>query len=85
MPYYIYILQCADGTYYTGSTNNIEKRIKAHNEAKTGAKYTKARRPVQLVYKEVFQSKSEALVREHALKQLTHKQKQTLIELAPSP
>lgn len=85
MPYYIYILKCADGTYYTGSTNNIEKRVKAHNVAKTGAKYTKSRRPVQLIYMEEFQTKSEALIREHAIKQLSHKQKQTLIKLVPSP
>lgn len=64
---YTYILQCADGTYYTGWTNNLEKRIHDHNENK-GAKYTRGRTPVKLVYSETFETKSEALKREAALK-----------------
>ena len=57
---YVYILLCSDGTLYTGWTNDLEKRIKTHNDGK-GAKYTKTRRPVTLVYYEVYQEKREAL------------------------
>ena len=57
---YVYILKCADDTFYTGWTNNIDLRIKAHNEGK-GAKYTRGRTPVELVYYEVLPTKSEAL------------------------
>lgn len=60
---YTYIVKCGDGTYYTGWTNDIEKRMKAHNEGK-GAKYTKTRRPVVLMYYESFQTKEEAIRRE---------------------
>ena len=59
---YTYIVRCKDGSLYTGWTNDIEKRIKAHNEGK-GAKYTKSRRPVKLVYYEEFQTKEEAMKR----------------------
>ncbi|MBO4784943.1 MAG: GIY-YIG nuclease family protein, partial [Lachnospiraceae bacterium] len=57
--YYIYILECADNTLYTGYTNDLENRLKAHNEGK-GAKYTKSRLPVKLVYSETFDDKKEA-------------------------
>ena len=77
--YYVYLLRCSDGTIYCGSTNNLERRVKAHNSGK-GAKYTKARRPVCLVYSETLASKSEALRREAALKKLTRSQKLALIE-----
>jgi putative endonuclease len=80
MKYFIYILKCADGTYYTGSTNDIEKRVRAHNTAKTGAKYTKSRRPVQLMYQESFETKNEALKRENHIKQLKKIQKEELIK-----
>lgn len=73
--YFVYILECADLTLYIGSTNNIEKRIVAHNSSKTGAKYTKARRPVILKYSESFETKSDALKREHELKKLTRQEK----------
>ena len=76
--YYIYIVRCQDDTYYTGFTNNIEKRIRAHNENK-GAKYTRGRTPVELVYSEEFENKTEALKREYKVKQLTRKQKELLI------
>ena len=75
---YTYILQCKDGTFYTGWTNNLERRLKAHNDGK-GAKYTKARRPVILVYYETFETKEEAMKREYAIKQMTRKEKETLI------
>ena len=71
---YTYILKCNDGTLYTGWTNNLEKRVKDHNEGK-GAKYTKARRPVSLVYYEEFESKEEAMKREYAIKQMSRSDK----------
>ncbi len=77
---YTYILECKDGTYYTGWTNHLEKRIKEHNEGK-GAKYTKARRPVKLVYYEAFESKTEAMKREYAIKQMKRSEKIKLINI----
>jgi putative endonuclease len=77
--WYVYILECADGTFYTGITNNLDKRIKAHNSGK-GAKYTKGRGPVELVYQESKQNKSEALKSEFALKKLTREQKLKIID-----
>lgn len=76
---YTYIVRCADGTLYTGWTNDLKKRIKAHNSGK-GAKYTKTRRPVELVYFEHFATKEEAMSREYHIKQLKHAQKQALID-----
>lgn len=75
---YTYILECKDGTYYTGWTNNLEARLKAHNDGK-GAKYTKARCPVSLVYYEQFQTKEESMRREYAIKHLTRAEKKNLI------
>ena len=80
---YTYIVECADGTLYTGRTTNVQKRVKAHNEEKSGAKYTKAKRPVKLVYYEGYETKEEAMRREYAIKQLTRKQKLELIHLDP--
>jgi putative endonuclease len=79
MEWVAYLLECADGTLYAGATNDLEKRLKAHNEGKAGAKYTKARRPVRLRYSESAASRSEALKREHALKRLTRAQKLALL------
>nr|WP_297770843.1 GIY-YIG nuclease family protein [uncultured Butyrivibrio sp.] len=76
---YTYILECADGTYYCGWTNDLEKRVKAHNEGK-GGKYTRARLPVKLVYHEEFDTKEEAMSREWHIKQLTRNQKKELIQ-----
>ena len=75
---YTYIVKCSDGTYYTGWTNDIEKRMKAHNEGK-GAKYTKTRRPVVLMYYESFQTKEEAMRREWEIKQLKRGETEKLI------
>lgn len=75
---YTYIVKCSDGSYYTGWTNNLQKRIEDHNTGK-GAKYTKSRLPVILVYCEVFQTKEEAMKREYAIKQMTRAQKEKLI------
>ena len=76
---YTYIVRCKDNSLYCGWTNNLEKRIESHN-AGTGAKYTKSRRPVELVYYETFDTKEEAMSREYAIKQLTKQQKMKLIE-----
>lgn len=75
----VYILECHDHTYYTGWTNDIEKRLNTHNLGK-GAKYTKARLPVKLVYIETYATKSEAMQREYQIKQLTRQQKINLIK-----
>ncbi len=77
MKHYAYILKCSDGSYYCGYTNDLEKRIEKHNQGK-GAKYTRARLPVALVYFEEFDTKEEAMSREWHLKQLTHKEKEAL-------
>lgn len=76
---YTYIVKCKDETLYTGWTTDLDRRIKAHNEKK-GAKYTKNRTPVQLVYYETFLTKQEAMQREYAIKQLSRKEKLALIE-----
>ena len=75
---YTYILRCADGTFYTGWTNDLEKRVAAHN-AGTGSKYTRTRRPVELVYFETFGTKEQAMSREWHIKQLTREEKSALI------
>lgn len=76
---YTYILECADGTLYTGWTNDLEKRLAAHN-AGQGAKYTRGRGPVRLRYYEVFADKEAALRREASLKSLSRTEKLALIE-----
>lgn len=76
---YTYIVRCSDGTYYTGWTNNLEKRINDHNSGK-GAKYTKPRLPVTLVYYEELPTKKEAMKREYAIKKLTRSGKEKLIK-----
>ena len=77
---YTYMVKCADGTLYTGWTNCLQKRLKANNEGKNGAKYTKAKRPVSLVYYEGFRTKEEAMKREYQIKQLTREKKLGLME-----
>ena len=80
--WYVYMLCCADGTYYTGVTTDLVRRVKEHNgeEGKgKGAKYTKARRPVQLAYAEAVVGRSTAQRREAALRQLSHDEKKNLI------
>ena len=79
MKTYTYILRCADGTLYCGWTNDLEKRIKDHNAGK-GAKYTKTRLPVKLVYFEEFDTKEEAMSREWHIKQLRREEKLKMIE-----
>lgn len=77
--YYVYILECADKTLYTGSTNDLERRLKQHNGQKGGAHYTKIRRPVVMRYKESFRSYAKARAREAALKRLSREEKLDLI------
>lgn len=77
--YYAYMLRCSDGTIYSGYTTNPPHRATVHNRGK-GAKYTRSRLPVTLVYQESFATKSEALKREAALKRLSHSEKIAMIE-----
>ncbi len=79
--WFVYILTCADNSLYTGVTTDVGKRVLAHNEAKTGAKYTKARRPVTLTYTESGFSRGEALKREAAIKNLSREEKKLLIKI----
>ena len=76
---YVYILLCADKTFYTGSTTNVEKRLREHNSSKTGAKYARGRRPVRLVYVELCPTPTMALKREAEIKKLSRAQKVSLI------
>jgi len=76
--YFVYILKCLDGSLYTGSTNNIEKRFKNHLEGK-GGKYTRSHKPVKIIYEEKFKTKSDALKREMQIKKLSKEKKIILI------
>jgi len=77
--HYVYVLECADGTFYTGYTTDVERRVAEH-DAGEGAKYTRGRTPVELVYRERFDSQSAAMSREYELKQLSRSQKERLVE-----
>ncbi len=74
----VYIIECADGSYYTGWTNDLSRRLRTHNAGK-GAKYTRSRLPVRLVYREACEDERAAKSREFALKKLTRKQKEALV------
>ena len=78
MPFFVYILLCDDGSFYTGYTKNLNHRIKMHTNGK-GAKYTKSHKPKKVVFVELFNTRSEALIRERKIKNKTHNQKQELI------
>ena len=78
--YYVYIVSCADATFYTGYTTDVQRRIDEHNHARVGARYTKARRPVKLVYSEACITLSEALKREIVIKKMTKKEKSMLVQ-----
>ena len=80
MSYFVYILECNDNTLYTGITTNIQKRLDEHNNSSKGAKYTKSRRPVTLVYQEPSENRSTASKREYNIKKLTRKQKLDLLK-----
>jgi putative endonuclease len=73
------MVRCNDDSLYTGITLDVKRRIVEHNDSKKGAKYTKSRRPVVLVYSEMFDSKSEALKREAYIKKLSREEKNTLV------
>jgi len=78
--YFVYVIQCADTTFYTGITTDLERRIDEHNHSPKGAKYTRARRPVVLCYSEEYPNKSKALKREMAIKKMTRNAKKDLIK-----
>jgi putative endonuclease len=79
--YYVYMLECADGTLYTGITTDLARRVEEHNSSDKGAKYTRARRPVKLVYSETHQDRSQASQREyHIKKKMTREAKKQLIK-----
>jgi len=79
MKYFVYILKCADSSLYVGCTNNLEKRLKEHNESKWGAHYTKIRRPAVLKYSEKFATLKKARRRENEIKGWRHEKKIKLI------
>ena len=78
--WHVYMVRCSDGTLYTGITNDLEKRIEAHNSGKDGARYTRSRRPVTLVYSEQVESKSAAAKLEYQIKRLPRSKKKRLVE-----
>ena len=77
--HYVYVIECSDGTYYTGYTTDVERRVAEHNEG-TAAKYTRGRRPVTLVHVETYDSQSAAMQREYAIKQLRRREKERLVQ-----
>lgn len=77
--FYTYIVRCSDNSLYTGYTTDLKRRVREHNSGKRGAKYTRSRRPVELVYYEKYMEKHDAMSREAAIKQLDHRQKCLLI------
>lgn len=78
--WYVYIVECADGTYYTGITTDVERRLNEHNYSFKSAKYTRSRRPVKLVYVEESENRSTASRRESQIKKLSRNKKTLLIE-----
>jgi len=76
--HYVYVVECDDGSYYTGYTTDVERRVAEHNDG-TGAKYTRGRRPVELVHVESFDTQSAAMQREYAIKQLRRSLKERLV------
>jgi len=78
--WYLYVVECADGTLYTGITNNVSRRLHEHNNTKKGAKYTRVRRPVRLVWEKPYSNRSEAQSAEYQFKKLLHKQKWQVIK-----
>ena len=79
MAYFVYILKCNDDTLYTGITTDILRRVEEHNSSEKGAKYTKIRRPVELIYQEELENRSTASKREYAIKKLKREDKLRLI------
>ena len=79
MTYYVYMLCCADNTFYTGITSDIDRRIAEHNNSTLGARYTRARRPVRLIYQTSHANRGEALREEARIKKMTRKQKEAFL------
>lgn len=79
MSHYVYVLECADGTFYTGYTTDVDRRVDEHEDGEA-AKYTRGRTPVELVHVERFDSRSTALSREHEIKRLSRTDKERLVE-----
>ncbi len=79
MGWYVYLLECADGTYYTGITTDLERRLHEHNSDPKGARYTRARRPVTMVYSESCANRSDAARREYVVRKLNRQQKAALV------
>ena len=84
MPFYVYILLCSDGSFYTGYTKNLEERAKLHESGK-GARYTRMHKPERVAYVELFNSRAKAMKRERAVKRLSHQQKLDLINTQNTP
>ena len=83
MSWFLYVVQCSDGSLYTGVTTDIERRIREHNKSRRGAKYTRSRRPVKLVYVKDCRDRREALREEYKFKSLSRKEKLKLIQKNP--
>lgn len=79
--YYLYILKCADKTLYTGITVDLKRRMREHNSSRLGAKYTRSRRPVKLVYSKKFRNRSTASMEEARIKALSRKEKSAMIKI----
>ncbi len=84
MPFYVYMLVCIDGSFYTGYTRNIQARTKLHASGQ-GARYTKAHKPQEVVYVELFDSQAKAMKREKEIKKMSHKHKLQLVNLQKHP
>jgi len=84
MAYYVYMVKCSDDTLYTGIASDLQRRVEEHNSSKKGAKYTKTRRPVRLVFSEIFEDRSSASKREYAIKKLSREEKLHLIASSQS-
>ena len=78
MPYYVYVIQCEDGSFYTGYTKNVNRRLTLHKNGK-GARYTRMHKPKKLVYTEEFKTRAEAMRRERKVKTMGHQKKRTLV------
>ena len=78
--WYLYVVECVDGSLYTGVTTDLQRRLHEHNNTKRGAKYTRTRRPVQLVWHKEYENRSQAQASEYQFKKLVHKQKWKIIK-----
>lgn len=83
--YYVYLLECSDSSYYCGITTDIQRRIIEHNTSKKGAKYTRSRRPVKLIWSKIVQNRSEATKLEIQIKKLSKKEKIALVLISEDP